>query len=134
MSDRDHAQYMLAMAYGDIRALRGMLQSAVDNPEKDFFTDEIFGFHAQQAAEKILKARIASLDGFYTKTHDLMALLNILNELGEDISGLMDLVDLNLFAVQYRYESFAADEDELDREALIVTVEELFDEIRKKLS
>jgi HEPN domain-containing protein len=133
MSDLDHAQYLLAMAYGDIRALRGMIQSSADNPEHDFFSDEIFGFHAQQAVEKILKARIASLDGFYTKTHDLMALLNILNDLGEDISGLTDLVDLNLFAVQYRYESLVAEDDELDRDALIATVEALFDQIRTKL-
>ena len=133
MSDHDHAHDLLAMSFGDIRALRGMVKSVAENPEDDFFTDEVFGFQAQQATEKILKARIASLGGYYAKTHDIMALLNSLNDLGEDVSDLTDLVDLNLFAVQYRYESYGLDDEEIDRYALLATVEELFLKMKERI-
>jgi len=133
MSDHDHAHDLLAMAYGDLRALRGMLKGNAEDADDSYFSDEIYGFHAQQSAEKILKARIASLGGYYAKTHDLMALLNLLADLGDDVSNLMDLVDLNLFAVQYRYESFDTDDEELDRETLLATLESLFAKMKAKI-
>lgn len=102
MSDLDHARDLLEMARGDINALRGMLKIEDDDPDNDYFSDEIFGFHAQQSAEKILKARIAGLGGHYSKTHDLMALLNSLDDLGEDISDLTELVDLIRRSVSLR--------------------------------
>ena len=49
MSDLKQARVLLTSAERDISALRGMADAAV-------FADEIFGFHAQQAAEKLLKA------------------------------------------------------------------------------
>ncbi len=60
MSDFEHARSLLRMAQRDLNALRGMINPAVD-PTQVFFSDEVFGFHAQQAAEKSLKAWIASL-------------------------------------------------------------------------
>ena len=66
------------------------------------FSDEVFGFHAQQAAEKCLKAWIASLGTRYPRTHDLMALIDELSTAGADTSELDILVDLNPFAVEYR--------------------------------
>jgi hypothetical protein len=61
MSDLDHARSLLEMAKGDLNALRGMTSPALALiPE--LFSDEVFGFHAQQAVEKCLKAWIASLD------------------------------------------------------------------------
>ena len=53
MSDREHAIAMLAMARDDLSALRGMQHPSLFG--QDFFSDEIFGFHAQQAVEKMLK-------------------------------------------------------------------------------
>ena len=49
MAPSDEAHQMLAAATKDWRALAGMA-------DPDVFADEIFGFHAQQAAEKALKA------------------------------------------------------------------------------
>ena len=46
MSDPKQARVLLEAAERDISALRGMGDAAV-------FADEIFGFHAQQAAEKL---------------------------------------------------------------------------------
>jgi HEPN domain-containing protein len=131
MNDVDHARDLLKMARADLNALRGMLK--MDDSAENYFSDEIFGFHAQQAVEKILKARIASLGGSYTKTHDLMALLDILEDLGQDVAGLGGLVDLNSFAVQYRYESFDIEDEKLDREDLHATVEVLYQQIENNI-
>jgi len=71
------------------------------------FTDEIFGFHAQQAAEKACKAWMSGLRLVYPKTHDLELLFHLLSENGATVpveyEDLLDLVD---FSVQYRYEAF----------------------------
>ena len=58
MSDLKQARVLLTSAERDISALRGMADAAV-------FADEIFGFHAQQAAEKLLKAWVALLGETY---------------------------------------------------------------------
>lgn len=125
MSDLDHARSLLEMAEADLKALRGMISQAAASDES-LFTDEVFGFHAQQAAEKCLKAWIASLGIRYPRSHDLMALIESLNSAGQDVSTLGSLVDLNAFAVQYRYESLDADEVALEREALATEVQALF--------
>ena len=54
MSDLDLARLMQTKANGDLSALRGM-------KNKTIFIEEIFGFHAQQAIEKSLKAWLALL-------------------------------------------------------------------------
>jgi HEPN domain-containing protein len=72
MSDLDHARQMLAIARRDLKALGGML-------DPNIFAYEIFGFHAQQTAEKALKSWIAALGGSYGFTHDLGLLLDTLN-------------------------------------------------------
>jgi HEPN domain len=103
MSDLDHARSLLEMAKGDLNALRGMTSPALALiPE--LFSDPVFGFHAQQAVERCLKAWIASLGQRYTRIHDLMALIEDLENAGEDTSERLGFVDLNTFAVQYRGE------------------------------
>ncbi len=52
MPDIKQAAAMLRIAQRDLAALYGMADAAV-------FADEIFGFHAQQAIEKCLKAGCA---------------------------------------------------------------------------
>lgn len=128
MSDRDHARELLEMGRGDLNALKGMLLPE-ESVSKTYFSDEVFGFHAQQAAEKCLKAWIASLGGSYAKDHDLMVLIQQLSNLEEDVSDLSSLADLNLFAVQYRYESLDSDDEELDRNAVLEEIQLLFDRV-----
>jgi predicted flavoprotein YhiN len=132
MSDLDHARELVEMARGDLNALKGMLQldEAVG---KLYFSDEVFGFHAQQAAEKCLKAAIASLGGSYPKSHDLMSLVDKLEDLGENVTDFSNIIDLNPFAVQYRYESLDSDDEELDRIALLNEIQILFDRIEGML-
>ena len=99
MKETDLAGNLLSSAEKDLKAIRNMT-------DPDLFADEVFGFHAQQAIEKTLKAWIALLGGEYPFIHDLDALLNALKKLGADVDALRGLVELNAFAVQFRYEAF----------------------------
>ncbi len=62
-----------------------LLRKAQEDREAlDFhLADTIFGFHAQQAFEKIFKAVIAFRNARYERTHDLAVLLEERNLLGE---------------------------------------------------
>jgi HEPN domain-containing protein len=111
MSDREHAEEILETARRDLRALRAM-------NDAESFPDEIFGFHAQQSVETSLKAWLASLGRRFPKTHDLKQLIDLLGESGIATSGMDQFVELNAFAVQYRYESLYVDEESLDRSGL----------------
>jgi HEPN domain-containing protein len=127
MTDLDGARRLLGMARKDLQALRGMTDSAT-------FADEIFGFHAQQSVEKGLKAWLAVRGVEYPKTHDLRALLALLSEDGVDVEDLWDLVEYNLFAVQFRYEAFELFEEALDREAVIQRVAALTQRVEAVLA
>jgi hypothetical protein len=114
-SDKDHALQLFAMAKKDHQALSNML-----NPND--FTEEIFGFHAQQAIEKALKAWIAVLGRTYPKSHDVGVLVAIIRHAGGDLSKFPDLEDYTPFAVQYRYEAYDEMEEVLDRDEAIQNV------------
>jgi len=44
--------------------------------ESDKVSDEVIGFHCQQAAEKLLKALLSDLGAAFHKTHELGALMD----------------------------------------------------------
>lgn len=127
MSEADEARHLLRMADIDLRAIRGM------QDDEATFTDEIFGFHAQQAVEKALKAWLCLLGVVYPKTHDLDLLFELLDEAGahvpEEFQHLSSLVD---FAVQYRYWAFE-DTWELDRGATVDSVAALLGCVARKI-
>ena len=129
MSDRDHAIAMLETARGDLAALQGMQHPALS--DHDFFSDAVFGFHAQQAVEKTLKAWLSLKGVRYPHTHDLMALLDALADSGENVAALLDLVDLNLFAVQYRYETLEEEEEKMDRDQLQDRIQHVFNHVQQ---
>jgi HEPN domain-containing protein len=118
MSAIDHARTLHLMAGKDIKALRAMTDGTA-------FDDEIFGFHAQQAIEKSLKAWIAAIGGTYGFTHDLRVLLLTLRELGCEIEPFKDLIRFNVYAVQFRYEPLEQLTGTIDRRAIISRVEEV---------
>lgn len=132
MSDLDHAHLLFSMATDDLSALKGMLR--LENETENYFSDEIFGFHAQQCVEKSLKAWIASIGETYPKTHNILTLLQILDAAGVDVSIFAHLVDLNSFAVQFRYESLVDSDEPLDRKAIIEDVEQVFFRVRDTLT
>lgn len=123
MSDIEHAVTLLVMAAKDIKALKGM-------SDEDAFADEIFGFHAQQAVEKSLKAWISAACGTYGRTHDLKQLFLILQDLGCDAKRFESLAALTPFAVELRYEALESGEPKLDRASLTKSVEELHDHVQ----
>ena len=45
-------------------------------------SDEVIGFHCQQAAEKMLKALLSDLGAAFHKTHELGALMDTLASFG----------------------------------------------------
>jgi HEPN domain-containing protein len=127
MSGVEHARQMILLAQRDLRALRGMLDA-------DTFADEIFGFHAQQAVEKTLKAWLSLLGIEYPRIHDLEELLELLEEHAKPVSEPFHrLVNLTDFAVQFRYEIFDAVTGQLDRPEVIRQVTELLEHVERLL-
>lgn len=126
MKDIEHARMMLDLAMGDFKALGGMADPAV-------FDDGVFGFHAQQAVEKSIKAWLAILGAQYPKTHDVRLLLNLLHGQGVDASPFLDLVEYNIYAVQFRYESCQSGDEPIDREEAIGAVSNLINRVKKLL-
>lgn len=123
MSGREEAKELLIMAGKDLQVLKMMTDS-------EGFPEEIFGFHAQQAVEKTLKAWISALEEEFPFRHDLRLLLVILEDLGCDVADLWDFVDLNEFAAQFRYTEYSYTEEPLDRYDLINKVQALYERVK----
>ena len=126
MSDLKQARVLLAAAERDAAALRGM-------GDADVFADEIFGFHVQQAAEKLLKAWLASLGELYPLSHDLASLLDMLNARGVKVTRFGELVDYTRYAVRLRYGASDTGAAPLDRDTAVRRVETLLAEVRKSV-
>lgn len=95
----DLAALLVAKAAGDQAAL-GALAGARDVP------DEVFGFHAQQAVEKLIKAALASLGRDFPRTHDLGVLTALLEDAGHSLpEALISAEELTIWAVEFRYEN-----------------------------
>lgn len=125
-SDSDHAFQLLQMARKDHQAITNML-------DQDLFSEEVFGFHAQQSIEKALKAWITVKGLTYPKSHDVSALTRILNDSGEDMTTFPDLEDYTIYAVQYRYEAYDDAEEQLDRQKVIEATRTLIDHAQEVL-
>jgi HEPN domain-containing protein len=68
------------------------------------FRDSSIGFRLQQACEKALKSWIHAKGGMAPFTHDLVALMDWLEESGSDVIALEHFSDLLFFSVQTRYD------------------------------
>jgi HEPN domain-containing protein len=67
-------------------------------------------FHAQQCAEKYLKARLQEASIPFVKTHDLLALLALTIPIEPMWSAFTpELTNLRVYAVRYRYPGDSAD-------------------------
>ncbi len=89
--------------------------------------DGIVGFHVQQAAEKALKAWLTILGIDFPHTHDLSLLIQKLSVAGIEVASLWDLLDLNPFAVQLRYDIL--DDEPLDQGSALERVAALLDRV-----
>jgi len=69
-------------------------------------------FHAQQCAEKYLKARLSEAGATFGKTHDLVSLLDQILDMEPQWEAFReDLAYLSSFAVAFRYPGESADWD-----------------------
>ncbi len=99
----------LGKADSDLRTAQAAL--ALDPPET-----ETAAFHCQQAVEKCLKALLVAHDVDPPRVHDLAVLLEMCADQGHDLTGFRAaILDLNPFAVQFRYpsEEVAPEEEEV---------------------
>jgi HEPN domain-containing protein len=122
MRDIDTALNLLQKANNDLTALIHM-------QDEEAFSEEIFGFHLQQAVEKSLKAWLSVLGILYPKTHDLNLLVSMLEKSGQDISAYENFVEYNVYAVQFRYEDIDITDPPLVRSDCIQQVKDLIDHV-----
>ncbi len=98
MSPHDQAVRYLRKAAEDEAVLDEVLGSGR-------VSDEVIGFHCQQAAEKLLKGLLSELGIGFRRTHDLRELMDVLDDGGCAIPAtLADLDRLTPFGTLYRYE------------------------------
>ena len=124
MGDVEYAGMMLELAQGDLEALAGM-------QDKETFENRIFGFHAQQAVEKALKAWISVLGKEHPISHDIGRLFNILEENGCDVERFSPLTKYDAFAVRLRYLIPRPPAQPLDRPATLAEVRKLVEHVEK---
>jgi HEPN domain-containing protein len=114
----ERARAFLDRADADLATVRAL----EDNGE---VPDEVVGFHAQQCAEKLLKAVLAGHQIEFPRTHSLQYLLDLLYDHGlAPATALHTIKELYPYAVQFRYEAPLEDEP-LDREAARQLLEQL---------
>ena len=66
--------------------------------------NDVICFHCQQSVEKYLKAFLTSVTTEFSKTHDLLDLLDIVLKKDSSFELIRDLIKpLNKFAVRFRY-------------------------------
>ena len=127
MSGLDDARALLEAAERDLCALRGMEDAAI-------FADEIAGFHAQQAAEKLFKVWLILLGEPYPLTHDLDYLRRLVERREPEARRFEDLIEYNPYAVQLRYGSFENEAAPIDRQEAVRRLENLWQEVRRRLA
>lgn len=126
MKPREQALLLLRKAAQDEALLDAVLLS-------DEVSDEIIGFHCQQAAEKILKALLSDVGVRFRKTHEIGALMALLGQAGHVLPDRFENLDvLTPFGAIYRYEDYEAAVS-LDRDAARASLRELRAWVEAKL-
>ncbi len=125
-SKRDLVLAWLDKARKDI----AMAKMAVERGDE--FAD-MASFHAQQAAEKALKAYLVWLGVEFPKTHLLGQLLDLIGSKDDSFENLRDgLEAITAFAVESRYpESFLPSLN--DVEDAISVAEEVYEQVRRRI-
>lgn len=124
--DVGQARLLLGMADNDLGVLR-----VAGNPAE--VSDESFGFHVQQAAEKGFKAWIALLGKEYPLTHELDLLIDMIRQQDAAVSQYANLAGFSAFAVKYRYDPLPENAARIDRPAAIREAEALLLRVRRLL-
>lgn len=118
MSEREpraEAVVLARKAEGDAKAMRLLA------PDSEV-SDEIIGFHAQQAVEKWLKAVLGSRGIEFEYTHDLRRLIaEVVAAAGEFPFDIAEVIALTEHAVPLRYDEIL-DTEPIDRDATVALV------------
>ena len=119
MKNRKLAEKFLCKANQDLAVVEKWRQ----DPD---IADEILGFHAQQAAEKMLKAVLAYQRIDFPFTHRLTDLMDLSKEHGICLPDRFeDIRFLTPFAVEFRYDLYEEDEESVDFEEVLALLTEL---------
>ena len=119
MKNRKLAEKFLYKAGQDMTVLEKWWQ----DPD---IAEEILGFHAQQTAEKMLKAVLAYQGIEIPFTHRLTDLIDLGKEHGITLPAkLEDIRFLTPFAVEFRYDLYQEDEDTVDFDEIFTLLTEL---------
>ena len=78
MRHRERVRLLLRKAAQD----ETLLDEVLSSPR---VSDEILGFHLQQAAEKLLKALLTAHEIPFGRTHNLRVLLDLLQDAGQSV-------------------------------------------------
>jgi len=118
MKQLEQARILLAKAMEDERAATALAgDEAIGN--------SIVGFHCQQAVEKLLKALLSSRSAAFRHTHNLSALIGLLEQSGYAFpKDLREVEGLTRFAVEFRYDLFEEDPS-FDRRAALELIRRL---------
>jgi HEPN domain-containing protein len=116
---QEQAVMLLAKAREDLYLVRSHSNDA-------HVSDEMWGFHAQQAVEKLLKSILSSGELRYPFTHRLRDLAGLLKD--KLPSKFDPLLDLSPYAVELRYAMLPRRQNAapLDRAQVLVLLEALF--------
>lgn len=116
-SPTDYAAALLRKAHDDAYVVEHLAADAAA-------PDWVLGFHAQQAAEKAIKAVLAKRNIEFPRTHNLAMLLELLRRDGSQLPpDSEDLPRLVPFGVALRYDdALGADEPALDRKWAVQVV------------
>lgn len=122
MTLREQGKVLLGKAREDITVLRELLSNAR-------VSDDIWGFHAQQAVEKLLKAQLAAREIPFPFTHRLHELTDLLEDNHLALSAEFEsLLELTGYAVELRYARLDSGKTSpLDRVAILQLVSKLED-------
>ena len=105
MRSREHSRLLLRKAAQDEFVLEKLAPDAQA-------PDEVIGFHAQQAVEKMLKAALTHNAVRYRRTHDLVELIDVLRDNGIAFPDELEEVrHLAPFAVEFRYDDLPLEPD-----------------------
>jgi HEPN domain-containing protein len=118
---KHHEQALVLLRKADEDLL--VLRKWASDPD---VAQSILGFHAQQAAEKTLKAILAERETRYPFTHYLIDLLDLLKVGGLAVPQELEALDmLSVFAVDYRYEDWLGASQRIDIEDALILLTRL---------
>jgi len=109
MTRSDHARLLKRKAAQDLAVLDRLL-------DDDAIHDETLGYHAQQAAEKLIKALLSLHGHDYPRSHNIGLLLDLLASHGIPLPERFEaLQTLTPFGTMFRYDDLPLEEDTPDR-------------------